>query len=84
MNAKPAIVALLAAALTLLLLSGCGPKERIVSVPCAQRADNPPDPGPAKPLTGNASVDVIILAERLLAWKEVAITRGALLEGCFA
>lgn len=83
MNAKPAIITLLAAALALLVLSGCGPRDRIVSVPCVNAKDLPADPPSARDrLTGNAATDVLVLADIALAWKAVAVKRAALLAGC--
>ena len=80
---KPVLATMIAAA----LLSGCGQRVRSVPVPvaCVDTKDIPAMPESVKPrLTGNAAQDVLILADALLAWKEVAIRQRALLEGCHA
>ena len=81
MNARPIIAALLAAALTLLFVSGCAPRERIVSVPCVEQASIPPET--QKPvLTGNAVADVMVMLDTILALRNETGDLRALLKGC--
>lgn len=81
MNAKPIIAALLGAALTLLLLSGCGQRERIVSVPCAVASDLPAET--VKPrLTGNERMDLAIMTDTALSLLDEAVRLRAVLSGC--
>ena len=81
MNAKPIIAALLTAALALLLLSGCAPRERIVSAPCVSAADLPPET-PRPILTGNERMDLATMTDTALALLDEAVRLRALLTGC--
>ena len=81
MSAKPIIAALLSAALALLLLSGCGPRERLVSVPCANVADLPAAT-PRPVLSGNERMDLAIMTDTALALLDEAVKLRALLTGC--
>lgn len=79
---KPILCALLAAALAL-VLTACGPREKLVSVPCIDAKDIPAEPESIRPrLTGDAVYDATVLAQGLLAWKAVAIKQRALMAGC--
>ena len=81
MNARPIIAALLTAALALLLLSGCAPKTRIVSVPCAVAADLPAET-PRPVLSGNERMDLAIMTQTALALLDEAVRLRAMLTGC--
>lgn len=70
------IIALCAA----LALAGCGQKQ-IVSAPCINAADLPPET--AKPvLTGNAGTDLAIMTDTALQLLDEAVRLRALASGC--
>ena len=71
-----AVIALCAA----LALAGCT-KERIVSVPCIDAADLPPET-PKPTLTGNAGVDLAIMTDTALQLLDEATKLRALAQGC--
>ena len=70
-----------------LVIAGCQPRERIVSVPtpvaCFEATQIPSEPESVRDsLTGNASRDSAILAVAVLEWREYAGKLGAILRGC--
>ena len=68
------------AACAALALAGCA-KERIVSVPCIQISDLPPET--VKPhLTGNAGVDLAIMTDTALQLLDEVVKLRALASGC--
>ena len=81
MNTKPIISLLLGAALALLLMSGCAPRERLVSVPCAHATDLPPET-PKPVLTGNERMDLATMTDTALALLDEAVRLRLLLTGC--
>lgn len=74
------ITALVAVILGILIV-GCAPKDRLVSVSCVQVSDIPPET--QKPtLTGNAAADAMILLETVLALRNETGDLRALIKGC--
>ena len=70
----------LAALCAALALAGCA-RERIVSVPCIDAADLPPET--VKPqLTGNAGVDLATMTDTALKLLDEAVKLRALTKGC--
>lgn len=66
-----------------LLITGCAPKVKLVSVPCIDAKDVPAEPESVRPrLTGNAASDVLVLADGLLAWKAYGLRLHGLTAGC--
>lgn len=71
-----AVIAMCAA----LALAGCA-KQSLVSVPCIDAADLPPET--AKPvLTGNAGMDLAIMTDTALQLLDEAVKLRALASGC--
>ena len=62
------------------ILAGCT-KERIVSVPCIDAADLPPET-PKPILTGNAGIDLAIMTDTALQLLDEAVKLRALTSGC--
>ena len=74
-------------ALATALLSGCSPREKIVSVPtpvaCVKSAEIPLEPPRvASQLTGNAAADLPIVAVSALELRDWGQKLRALLRGC--
>lgn len=63
-----------------LALAGCT-KERIVSVPCINAADLPPET-PRPVLTGNAGIDLARMTDTALQLLDEAVKLRALASGC--
>ena len=70
-----------------LALAGCAhdgvPKTVLVPtpVPCI-KGDLPTQPEPMRPLTGNAEVDIAIIAGQALRWRAYAEELAAVAQGC--
>lgn len=77
---KALLTGLLAAALALVLAS-CGPRERLVSVPCIQISDIPPET-PKPVLSGNAGIDLARMTDTALQLLDEAVKLRALASGC--
>lgn len=69
------------ALIAMLALSACGQRVQSVPVPCVRPADVPAET-PAPVLTGNAVVDVAILARAYLTQKAEVVGLRAVVKPC--